>query len=185
MSKDGTIIIQAMDDGIRAPDPDLDAVDIFYVLERHGWSSCYLYVNKKTHFMGPTHIWGSPLDVLADGMAEFLAGTNKVNFTWYDEPGTYDWFINRDEDQHHVMDVTINMYADEEHNLKIEPPKSDLYETIKFKVKTKHFTTCLLKQFEKIETLMCENSYRIGREGEFDQATLARFKKAYHDKYGT
>lgn len=184
MSKEGIIIIRAVDDGIRVPDPDLDDVDIFYVLERHGWSSCYLYVDGKTHYMGPTHIWGSPLDVLVEGMAEFLEGTNKVNFTWYDEPGTYDWFVNRDEDQHHVMDVRIDKYADIELSLKTEPPKSDLFETIKFKVKTKHFTTCLLKQFEKIETLMREKSYTIRREGEFDLAALARFKKAYADRYG-
>lgn len=179
----GTIVIQADEDGKDWSKVKTDDVDILYVLEGVGWSRCYLFLQGNIHYMGPTHIFGSPLDDMLNGFAKFLDGENEVNFTWFDEPGTYDWFIKRDDKQHHIINVEIIEYEDVELDLHKEPAKSEIYKRTKFEVKTRHFCTCILKQIEKIEALMHERSYRERREGDFDPVSFKRFRNAYKNKF--
>lgn len=179
----GIIKIQAVDDGKDWSKVDADDVDILYVLEGVGWSRCYLYLRGEIYHMGSTHIFGSPLDVMLDGISEFLDGKNEVNFTWYDEPGTYDWFIKRDDKQHHIINVEIIEYEDVELDLPKEPAKSEICRKTSFEVKTNIFCTCILKQVEKIEALMNERSYRDRREPDVDPVSFERFRNAYKNKF--
>jgi hypothetical protein len=49
---------------------DSDDVDFFYLLEKHGWSTCYIHVDKQMYCMGPTHIFGNPLSVLLEKLSD-------------------------------------------------------------------------------------------------------------------
>ncbi|MCC3861297.1 hypothetical protein [Pseudemcibacter aquimaris] len=180
----GTIIIQAVDDGKDWSSVETDDVDILYVLEGVGRSRCYLYLTNEVYHMGPTHVFGSPLDVMLDGITEFLQSYNDINFTWYDEPGTYDWFIYKDKKEPHVMEVEIIEYEDIESDLKGKLPKSEVCKTTKFRVKIKVFCTCLLKQIEKIELLLSEKSYSDRRKKDFDFIKIQNFKEAYDKRFG-
>jgi hypothetical protein len=65
-----------------------DDFDILYVLEKHGWSNCFIYLgNSETYYMGPTHVFNDPIEELLKALILMLEGNSEVNFSWFDEPG--------------------------------------------------------------------------------------------------
>ena len=67
-----------------------DEMDLLYVLETNGWSSCYLYLgNHEIYHMGPTHIFNDPIEELLDALILLLQGNSEAGFSWFDEPGEY------------------------------------------------------------------------------------------------
>lgn len=174
----GTIVIQA-DDGKDWSAIPTDEFDMLYILNGVGWSRCYLYLQNEVKMMAPTHIWGSPLNAMLEGMTCFLEGEEEVNFTWYDEPGTYDWYIKRDGNDVQIIEIEIIEYGETELDLKLSSSTSDASYRTSFKVKENIFCACLLKQVEKIELLMKEKSYRDRRVKDFDPAAIKKYKDAF------
>ena len=80
-----------------------DDIDFFYILENHGWSTCYLSVDNELYHMGPTHIFENPIKVLLTGLIEIMSGAEETHFKWSDEPGEYHWNIVRNKKEKHKV----------------------------------------------------------------------------------
>jgi len=102
---------------------------------------------------------------------------HEVTFKWHDEPGEYVWTINRDLEQKHKVKISIT------NCVKVQSNSKPKLETIKFDVKLKLFSLCILKQMEKIRDLMIEKSFKENREGEFLFDELKEYEKAYLNAY--
>ena len=155
-----------------------DDIDFYYVLENHGWSTCYIYIESAIYEMGPTHIHENPITELLNAFILLLNGGDVAQFKWYDEPGEYLWLINRNEEQKHKIKVSISGCY--QINSKEAKPK---VVKLEFEVKLKLFCICILKQMEKIQELMKENSYKEHRKGEFPYSDFKEFQIAYDKKY--
>ncbi len=152
-----------------------DEVDILYLLDKHGWSSCYLYVENSIYFLGPTHIFNHPIEELLNGLILMLRGEKECSFSWYDEPGEDKWFVKRNEEQHHKIQVSITECA------KIESGKQLISETVEFEVKQKIFCYCVYSQMKKIYKLMSEKSYSEDRD--FPYEVFKDFRREFSKKY--
>lgn len=152
-----------------------DDIDFFYVLENHGWSTCYIYVGGEIFFMGPTHVLNNPIAVLLNGLAALLRGEDSVDFLWHDEPGEYKWHITRNPEQKHKIGISISECT------KIQCDIKPKLHTLEFEVKLKMFALCVLKQMEKIRDLMIEKSYKENRKGTFPYSEFDEFLSAYEN----
>jgi hypothetical protein len=150
-------------------------IDIFYILENHGWSTCYIYVGGEIYKMVPTHVFNNPIEVLLNGLSFMLQGDNETEFIWHDEPGVYKWEIKRNLEQRHKVQISITEYT------KLQCDTNPKLETIRFEVKLKLFCLCVLKQMEKIRDLMTEKSFKVHRENAFPYQTLKDFQLAYEN----
>ena len=156
---------------------DPDDIDFFYVLERHGWSTCWILAGGKMYEMGPTHIFDNPIELLLSSLTALLAGGTEAAFIWPDEPGEYRWSIKRHPLQSHRITVSI---SDVVHvsGAGFQAP-ADLH----FEVKLKLFCVCVLRQMQKVRDLLSENSFKEHREGEFPFDTFADFQHAFERAY--
>lgn len=154
-----------------------DNIDFYYFLETDGWSTCFIYVAGKMYEMGPTHIFENPIKVLLNGFTELLRGAKEIKFKWHDEPGEYNWHIKRNKEQKHKILISITECVE------IKCDSKPKLETIKFEVKLKLFSICILHQMEKIHDLMAEKSYKENREGQFPFNAFNEFKQAYEQAY--
>ena len=138
-----------------------DDIDFFYFLKNHGWSTCLIFVEGRVYELGPTHIFENPIEVLLDSMTEILNGADESEFKWHDEPGEYHWRIMRNQEQKHKILVSITGCT------QINTFASPKIETLKFEVKLKLFSICILRQMEKIRDLLAEKSFNEHRKGEY------------------
>ena len=156
----------------------LDDVDFFYILEGHGWSTCYLYVEGALYVMGPTHIFENPIEVLLNGLIAILKGEHKIEFKWHDEPGEYHWSIQRNPEQHHKIEVSITNCS----RLQNDENESH-FETLCFEVKLKLFCICVLRQMEKIRDLITEKSFKQNRQNQFPDVVFEEFETEFKQVY--
>lgn len=152
-----------------------DDIDFFYVLESHGWSTCYIYVGGEMFVMRPTHVLNDPIAVLLNGLTAVLRGENSVDFLWHDEPGEYKWHITRNLEQKHKVNISISECT------KMQCDAKPKIKTLEFEVKLKMFSLCVLKQMEKIRNLMTEKSYKEHREGNFPHSEFNEFVSSYEN----
>ncbi|MEJ2612751.1 MAG: hypothetical protein P8179_22500 [Candidatus Thiodiazotropha sp.] len=127
--------------------------------------------------MGPTHIFENPIEVLLNSMIELLEGADETEFAWHNEPGEYKWAIKRNQERKHKIIISITECTQIN---TFEKPK---LETLKFEVKLKLFSICILRQMEKIRDLMSENSFKENRVGEFPHNTFEEYKLAHEQTY--
>lgn len=154
-----------------------DSIDFLYFLDNHGWSTCLIYIDGNVYELGPTHIFENPIEVLLNSMIELIEGANESHFKWHDEPGEYNWCIKRNQEQKHKIFVSITDCT------QINTFKNPKTETLKFEVKLKLFSICVLRQMEKIRDLMTEKSFKEHREGEFPYSTFREYKLAHERAY--
>ena len=154
-----------------------DDIDFFYILENHGWSTCYLNIGGAMYEMGPTHVFNNPIEVLLDGFISIINGADEVTFKWHDEPGEYVWSIKRNLEQKHKVKISITDC------FRLQPNAKPSMEDLEFEVKLKLFSICVLRQMEKIRDLMTEKSFKENREGEFPYSTLKDFEQAFSKAY--
>ena len=148
-------------------------IDFFYILENHGSSTCYIYIEGGMYALWPTHIFENPIEGLLNGLIAMLKGADQIEFKWHDEPGEYDWTIRRNPDQHHKVAVSITNCC------RLQYEDKPQLETLCFEVKLKLFCICVLKQMEKIRDLMTEKSFKEHRRGQFPYIVFEEFKQVY------
>ncbi|MEM8637632.1 MAG: hypothetical protein AAGG51_02260 [Cyanobacteria bacterium P01_G01_bin.54] len=155
-----------------------DEIDFYYVLEPHGWSTCYINIEGSIFEMGPTHVFFNPIELLLDAFTSILKGGNRAEFKWDDEPGEYRWTIVRNKEQKHKINVSIT------NCLQLNSKDNELkLITLEFEVKIKLFCICILKQMEKIQELMTDSSFKKYRVGEFPYVNFKEFKLNYEQIY--
>jgi hypothetical protein len=154
---------------------DGDDVDILYVLETHGWSTCILYIGDTTHSIDSiSHAFGDPLGDLAIATISLLKGASEVEFTWWHEPGGTQWKIVRSNDEHHNIIVTvIELLSDYGHPITQDTILAE------FEIKISHFATLVYYQMKKISVLLKEKSYEKNRSGEFPYADFHKLESFF------
>ncbi len=94
-----------------------------------------------------------------------------------DEPGEYNWYIQRNPEQQHKVNISITECV------KLQCDNKPKLDTLQFKVRLKLFCVCVLKQMEKIRDLMTEKSFKEHREGQFPYTTFEEFKCTFERVY--
>jgi hypothetical protein len=154
-----------------------DEFDMLYVLETHGWSYCILYIGRKEPYtMVSTHIFNDPTDELLNALASLLQGEPEARFSWYGEPGEFQWCLTRDEQHHHYIKLEILDFSDNE-----STENRQLLKQITCVVKLKVLCICVMTQMIKIRKLMKENSYRKDRD--FPEMAYLSFEQAFCARY--
>jgi hypothetical protein len=151
---------------------DLDNIDILYILEPHGWSTCILCIGDKIHTIDSiSHAFADPMEDLVSATISLLKGTSEIEFIWWHEPGGTQWKIVRNNDERHKAIVTVeelsSSYGDSIIQGKI---------LAEFEIKINHFSTLIYYQMKKIETLLKEKSFEKNRSGEFPYAEFRKLE---------
>ncbi|GEM_PF-2226494 len=151
-------------------------VDLLYVLNGSGWSTCIVFVDKVPYELMPTHIFGDPLDALLDGFTQMLGGADSNNILWHDEPGRFEWHIERLPEQHNLVAISISNCTP------LAGPEFGTTRDIIFHTTLEVFATLILYQARKIRDLIKLERDPKSRHpfphGEFDT-----FERAFKGKY--
>lgn len=152
--------------------PISDEVDLLYVPDGHGWSTCLVMIGQTLYHMGPTHIFGSPMEAMLDGFSSLLEGEPSSEFLWHEEPGKIEWHLAKHARQQHIVTVSISSCI--ALNGTSPGPNQDLV----FDVKLEVISTLILHQMQKVRDLMKIPSYAATRDA-FPFAAFNRFEQAY------
>lgn len=97
-----------------------DDIDLQLQHERHGWASARLTIssseldlNKTQHVFRLTDVRSSPIQALVDAALLLAEGQPQATFTWYDEPGRFEWKFSRIPTAHHLDCLEIRFYSDD------------------------------------------------------------------------
>jgi hypothetical protein len=143
-----------------------DEIDLLYVLEPHGWSTCILYIAGNTYNLSITHIFDDPIDALIESTILLLKGTAETEFLWWSEPGGNRWRITRQPAQRHRLNIILTEFSSPYH------PITDEKEIVQFEIKLSHFATLVYYQMKKTACLLHEKSFKKNRPYSFP---FARF----------
>lgn len=139
-----------------------DNIDLLIVLEEHGWSSVFLFINGFIHEFPASHTFSDPLTDFSNLCLALLANSAEEELIWYSEPGGYKWDIRQNQKEQHKISVDIQEILDEfgEKITKTKP-------LLNFEIKTTQFIKLIYHQLLKISELLKEKSYAKNRQEEF------------------
>ena len=154
---------------------DCDDIDILYVLQSHGWSTCILYIGDRIHSIDSiSHAFGDPIGDLILATISLLKGASEVEFVWWHEPGGTQWRIIRSNNEPRKIIITvIELSSDYGHSIIQERI------LLKFEIKVNHFSTLIYYQLKMIETLLKEKSFDQSRSGEFPYAEFHKLESLF------
>lgn len=157
-------------------DKYIDDFDLFFSLNLHGWSECYIRLPGKLYILTLTHIFDNPIEVLLSHMTGLLRGENFVSFTWKDEPGVHECSFTREPEEQHKLKITISNVS------QLNTFGKPVMEDITFTVNEFIFMSHVLYEMEKISHLTTEKSYRDNRS-KYPFNEFKDFKQAYLNKF--
>ncbi|MBV8634749.1 MAG: hypothetical protein JO002_09690 [Burkholderiaceae bacterium] len=150
--------------------------DLLYLLDGNGWSTCIVSLDHALYSIGPTHIPDNPLQALLDGFTRMLDGDSTSDILWWDEPGRFEWHIERNPEQHDEVAVSIS------NCVMLDAPKHGRLRDLKFEVQLQAICTIILHQARKLSDLMKMEDFAKTRR-DFPHAALHAFEKAYWSRY--
>ena len=142
-----------------------DDVDFQFLRRIHGWSEAKLYVDGylREEFI-LTHIFDDPLEAICTATVCLANGADEVFFSWFCEPGQYDWKFSKVKSEHHLLDVLIYDYLD---ILKLNHCQSSthqLHKKTSFRVARDFWIALVTSEAEKIARLLTYRHYKINRD---------------------
>jgi hypothetical protein len=154
---------------------DRDNIDILYILETHGWSTCILFIGDTSHSIDSiSHALSDPIGDLVSATISLLKGVSEIEFIWWHEPGGTQWKIVRSNDELHKIIVTVTeLFSDYGH-----PITQDKI-LVEFEIKVSQFSTLIYYQMKKISALLEEKSYEKNRFGEFPYAEFRKLESFF------
>jgi hypothetical protein len=151
-------------------DCDRDNIDILYILETNGWSTCILFVGDKIHSIDSiSHAFSDPIGDLVSATTSLFQGASEVEFIWWHEPGGTQWKIVRSNDECHKIIVTVTELLSD-YGYPITQDKI----LVEFEIKVSQFSTLIYYQMKKISALLKEN-----RSGEFPYADFHKLESFF------
>lgn len=150
---------------------DGDDIDLMYVLSPHGWSTCFLSIDKQIYELGITHVFGDPIRDLIEATTSLLKGVAAAEFTWWDEPGGNRWTLLRNTTQKHWMKIIITEFSSR-YGDQIKDEKL----LVEFEIKISHFATLIYFQMKKLAILLKEKSFEQHRSGEFPYRAFSKLE---------
>jgi hypothetical protein len=138
-------------------------IDLQFRREKHGWSEARLYVDNHVYDFILTHIFDDPLESLLSATLCLANGSDLVNFSWYEEPGQYDWKFTKIKSEHHLLDVLIYEYSDIIGYYNYQNNSNKLCRQIAFKVAKNFWIELVTSEAEKISRLLSYRHYKSDR----------------------
>jgi len=148
-----------------------DDIDLFLTLHPHGWSTCWIYVNREKFELIISHVFGDPYLDFIIALSHLINKQNEVTFFWYSEPGGQRIKIKRIKEHQHIINITVAGF----HNY-FEEEIKDLNKTVEFEIKEKAFLTISYLQLKKIHLLLKDKSYAKERGREFPFREFKQFE---------
>lgn len=155
---------------------EVKPVDLTYILEGHGWSSCHIFVGHEIHSFEPTHVFNNPLEELLNGFVSLLKGGKSACANWFDEPGSNTLVFEIDQARNDHVKVTINTFSDNE-------AKGEILEKVFFTCYLKDIVICLWHQIQKLKKQLERRKFSESRNADFPKHAVKEFEKAYAEKY--
>ena len=153
---------------------DGDDIDLLYVLSPHGWSTCILFVDKRTYELIISHVFGDPIGDFIEATIALLKGALSVEVIWRDEPGGNQWKMTRNSDQKHRVQITVTEFSSSYGD---EIAQEILL--VAFEIKISHFSTLVYHQMKKVAALLKEKSFEKNRSGEFPYAAFRNLESFF------
>lgn len=153
-------------------------IDFQFLRRKHGWSEARLYIDDYCEEFTLTHVFNEPLKALLSATVYLANNSDKANFSWFDEPGQYNWQFTEVKTEHHLLDVLIYSYRGivgfgEDRNCDRE-----IHRTISFKVARDFWIALVTSEAEKISRLLSYRHYKIARAPQdFPWQELKELKK--------
>jgi hypothetical protein len=148
-----------------------ESFDFCFMLCEHGWSQCWIILNKLVYEMTLSHVLNNPLEVLLDSLILLIEGKTEVNFTWNDEPGTYHWILRREHSIPQELSISIQ-------NVLEMSGKESKSVSLNFTVAWREFCVIVSYQMRKIRDLMTDANFKKNRRGAFPHKMFEDFERS-------
>ena len=153
------------------------SIEVSLRLGEHGWSYLDLWNEEKHKEYVFTHVFDSPLQVLADLLVSIARGSFPAEATLHEEPGSYRWTVNERIKERHLVDVQIREHRE---NFEIHTSPIDVYE---FTVAKDFLIQSFLSEFDKIQAQMENKYFKKNRDaGAIPWSTISELKQYLNKK---
>lgn len=152
-----------------------DDFDILLILEPHGWSDFYLFVEDKKFNSSITHVFTDPYSDVMDSLLDLIKEKNETQFIWYGEPGGCKFEIKTIQNQQHKAIISVYDFDETcgfELNFKL---------VMQFEVKIKHFILIFYLQLKKNVLLLNDKHFAKIRSANGLLQNFFTFEKAVID----
>ena len=133
----------------------------FHLRRTHGRSEA-IYIDGYLREFILTHIFNDPLEAICT-VTVLTNGADEVYFSWFCEPGQYDWKPSKVKSEHHLLDVLVYDYSDIMGSNHYQNSTTKLERQISFKVARFQIALVTLEA-EKIAQLLIYRHYKIDRD---------------------
>lgn len=154
-------------------------IDLQFRRGKHGWSEARLYIDNEVYYFLLTHIFfGDSLESLLSATICLANGKDLAYFSWYEEPGQYDWKFTKVDSENHLLDVLIYEYLDIVGHDNYQSATYNLRRQITFRVARNFWIALVTSEAEKIAKLLSYRHYKIDRASyDFPWQELKELKK--------
>ena len=140
-----------------------DNIDFQFLRCRHGWSNARLYINGDCHDFFLTHIFDDPLEAICSATIPLAKGFDEASFSWFDEPGQYDWRLTKNTSDSSLLDVSIYVYSSHVDSCNRQASAYLLEKEISFLVRRDFWIDLVTIEAEKTAKLMTYKHYKSDR----------------------
>ena len=141
-----------------------DDVDFQFRRCGHRWSTASIYIDGKRHDFYLTHIFKDPLEVICSATVTLAKGYDEAHFSWFDEPGQYDWRLNKSTYNSSLLDTSIYVYPSSIDSRSREGSTFLLERKITFRVERDFWIDLVRLEADKIAKLMTYKHYKENRD---------------------
>ena len=140
-----------------------DDLDFQFLKCRHGWSNARLYINGDCHDFLLSHVFGDPLEAICSATIPLAKGFDEASFSWFDEPGQYNWKLTKHTLDSSLLDVSIYVYPSHVDGCNRQDSTYLLEKRIFFQVERDFWIDLVTIEAEKIAKLMTYKHYKSDR----------------------
>lgn len=149
-------------------------INITYVLDEHGWSSCFFNLDGKIHEISITHIYHKdPIEDCINSLVDVIQGKSITSFLWYGEPGGYRLKFEEMAFQKHKLKVSIEYFAED-----FDEEEKTFEKEFDFEIEKEVLITMFYYEFKKIFKLLENKNYAKNRASEFPIEAFKKFQVA-------
>ena len=157
-----------------------DDIDFQLLRSKYGSSNARLFINGHCHNFFMTHMFNDPLQAICEATVLLAKEVNEVYFSWYDEPGQYDWKFTKAESKQYLLDVSIYKYSDMMGYYHQQASSNKVIEEINFKVNRDFWIALVTLEIAKIAKLLTYDCYKVERDAHtFPWQELKQLKQNY------
>jgi len=146
-------------------------IDLMLTLNPHGWSTCFIYVNGKSHELTISHTFGDPIFDFINALSKLIKGQIPTDVFWYGEPGGERISFNRIKDRMDTINIKIDGF-NESYGNEIK----DYNKTLEFNIKINQLLTICYLQLKKTALLLSDKSFNEPRSGIFPFSQFKQFE---------